>query len=75
VTTRLPYLQWLAQVQKGDIVIPVVAGNRLEPVVVTSTSPTLITIGKYAKRTNYSRKTGLIAGNRPLKHLFRLDQP
>lgn len=75
MTTRLPYLQWLAQVKKGDMVIPVIAGNRLEPQVVVSATRTLITIGKYAKRTNYSRKTGLIAGQRPLKHLFRLDQP
>lgn len=75
VSHQLPYLKWLAQLREGDFVIPVIHGERKEVQPLTKVSKTTVTIGKYAKAMKFSRKTGLICGKRPLKHLFSLDQP
>lgn len=75
MTTRLPYLQWLAQLKEGDIVIPVINSERKEAVPITRAAKTSVTIGKYAKAMRFSRKTGVICGRKPLKHLFIIDQP
>lgn len=71
----MKFIDWLAQLKEGDLVVPVIHGERKDPVSVTRATATQITIGKYAKRTRFNRKTGVICGSRPLKHLFRIEQP
>lgn len=66
---------WLASLAVGDLVAVHVSGHRLNVETVTSTSRTLITIGKHAKKASFRRKDGQLAGRRPLGHLFRLEQP
>lgn len=67
--------EWLASLKVGDLVAVHVSHACIDVTRVKSASRTLITTGKYAKKANWRRKDGKIAGHRPLGHLFRLEQP
>ena len=75
MTTRLPYLQWLAQLQKGDFVVPMVNGQPMAVEPLTQASKTTLTIGKYGRALRFRRKDGNLCGKKPLGHLFRIEQP
>lgn len=68
-------MEWLRQIRPLDTVAVCVGKARIDVAEVTSTSRTLITIGKFAKRTNFSRSTGKLCGKKPMGHLFRIEQP
>lgn len=67
--------EWLQQLKLGDTVIVWIGQNSKGPHTVTGSTPTLITIGKYAKVQRFRRKDGKLAGNKPLGHLFRIEPP
>jgi hypothetical protein len=71
----MTHMEWLRQVRPLDHVAVYVGSARVEVAKVTSTSRTLITIGKYVHRTNFSRSTGKLCGQKPMGHLFRIEQP
>lgn len=71
----MSHMEWLRQIRPLDRVAVHINGVRVEVAEVTSTSRTLITIGKYAKRTNFSRSTGKLCGKKPMGHLFRIEAP
>lgn len=48
--------RWLALLKDGGLVVPVINGQRKEPVPCRVTR-TLVVIGKYAKAQRFSRKT------------------
>jgi hypothetical protein len=71
----MSHMEWLRQLRPLDHVAVHIGASRVEVAQVTSTSRTLITIGKYAKRTNFSRSTGMMCGRKPMGHLFRIERP
>jgi hypothetical protein len=65
--------EWLKQIRPLDMVAVCAGTSVMNTAQVTSTSRTLITIGEYAKKANFSRKTGKLCGKRPMGHLFRIE--
>jgi hypothetical protein len=47
----------------------------MEVATVTSAPRTFVSIGRYAKKVNFSRDDGTMCGKRPMSHLFRIEQP
>ena len=73
MTTRLPYLQWLAQLKAGDTVVVYIGSEPKGEHVIASTSEHYVTIGKYGRALRFNRKTGKLCGHVRLKHLFRIE--
>jgi hypothetical protein len=72
MTTRL---KWLAELTVGSLVAVYIGESHVGNEVVTAENDKWVTVGKYGKAKRYSRKTGLICGHRPMKHLFRIEKP
>lgn len=66
---------WLSKVKVGDTVRVRIGQRLLEPQAVTSSSRTMITIGQFRAKKNFSRTDGNICGNPPLKWLFWIERP
>lgn len=67
--------EWLKQLRPLDEVAVYCGSHRIEVLTVTSAPRTFVTIGKYAKKANFSRDDGSMCGHKPMAHLFRIEQP
>lgn len=67
--------EWLQQIRPLDEVAVYAGSVPMNIAQVTSASRTMITIGKYTKKASFRRKDGKLCGNRPMGHLFRIEQP
>ena len=67
--------EWLKQLRPLDQVAVYCGSQLIEVATVTSAPRTFVTIGKHAKKANFSRDDGQMCGKRPMGHLFRIEQP
>jgi hypothetical protein len=65
--------EWLKQLRPLDEVAVYCGSQMIQVATVTSAPRTFVTIGKYAKKANFSRHDGTMCGHRPMAHLFRIE--
>lgn len=65
--------EWLDSIKVGDTVYVFIGRQCKGAHLVTSAPRSMITIGKHAKKMSFRRSDGLMAGRKPMGHLFRIE--
>lgn len=67
--------EWLQQIKVGDIVACYFGTQLMGTEVVTSAPRTFVTTGRHARKVNWSRENGYMAGGKPMGIWFHIEKP
>lgn len=67
--------KWLKSLKVGDAVDVCIGQYTRHRREVTSAPDTLITVGQRRSKLTFRRKDGKLAGQRPMGHFFKIEQP